>query len=99
MGHYLSELNKVTMELPEEFKEVYKVLELGAKKYGANSWLEGKHFTHRGNHASMSRHLAEAYNWKNTDEESGLDPLLHLACRALMEYTLKKRGLIDEGSE
>lgn len=81
-----------SIELPPEFQDVYKVLDLGAKKYGANSWLEGRHFNHRDNHASMSRHLAEYYMHKNVDDESGLDPLLHLAARALMAYTLKQRG-------
>lgn len=80
------------LELPLEFSHTLKVLEEGAKKYGANSWLEGRHFDPRSNHASMSRHLAEAYMGKDKDEETGLDPLLHLACRALMQYTLRQRG-------
>ncbi len=80
------------MSLPKEFLDVQKVLEFGATKYGRDSWLNGNHFNHRDNHASMSRHLAEAYTGKAEDEESGLDPLLHLACRALMSYTLKQRG-------
>lgn len=80
------------IELPEEFKDVYKVLEHGAKKYGENSWLKGKHFNHKDNTASMFRHLAEHYNHKDADEETGLDPLLHLACRALMAHTVKRRA-------
>ena len=86
----------MAVEIPEEFLHVNKVLAEGAKKYGANGWLTGYHFNHKDNHASMSRHLAEAYNWKEKDEETGLDPLLHLAARSLMLYTLKQRGLIDE---
>jgi hypothetical protein len=78
--------------VPAEFDDILKVLEMGAKKYGANSWLEGMHFNHKDNHASMSRHLAEAYMDVREDHESGLDPLLHLATRALMEYTMRKRG-------
>ena len=79
------------IDYPLEFKDVYKVLDHGAKKYGANSWLSGKHFNHKDNTASMFRHLAEAHNHKVADEETGLDPLLHLACRALMAYTIKRR--------
>lgn len=30
------------------------------------------------------------------DKESGLDPLLHLSCRALMKYTLRQRGIVHE---
>ena len=81
------------IDYPKEFLEVYKVLDIGAKKYGANSWLKGEHFDHRRNCDSLFHHLAEAYNQKEKDEESGLDPLLHLACRSLMAYTLKKRGM------
>ena len=76
----------MNLDLPNEFQDVYKVLDLGALKYGANSWIRGEHFNHRDNHASMSRHLAEAYNFKKEDEESGLDPLLHLACRLILWY-------------
>lgn len=80
------------IKLPEELYHFTKVLDMGAKKYGANSWLRGEHFNHRDNHASMSRHLAEAYMGVEADAESGLDPLLHLATRALMAHTLKQRG-------
>lgn len=82
------------LEYPKEFLDVYKVLDMGATKYGANSWLEGKHFNFRDNHASMCRHLAEHYCNKLVDQESGLDPLLHLAARALMLYTLRQRHKI-----
>lgn len=83
------------LHVPEEFQHILKVLEMGAVKYGANSWLEGRHFTVHANHKSMSHHLLESYREMRKDHESGLDPLLHLATRALMEYTLRSRGLID----
>ena len=97
-ANIVNQLNKKKKELntpiefPIEFAHVFKVLTFGAKKYGANSWLQGKHFNHKDNHASMSRHLAEAYTGKDRDGESNLDPLLHLAARALMQYTLKVRS-------
>ena len=91
---FLIKMEYDNIEFPKEFLDVVKVLDMGAKKYGANSWLKGKDFNHRANHASMSRHLAEHYVKKDKDDESGLDPLLHLACRALMAYTLKRRGLM-----
>lgn len=81
--------------IPPEFKDTDLVLENGAIKYGANSWLKGNHFDVHKNHRSMSHHLLESYREMREDHESGLDPLLHLATRALMEYTLRKRGLID----
>lgn len=82
------------IEIPSEMLDFKQVLEFGASKYGANSWLKGLHFNAKDNHASMSRHLAEAYCGFDKDHESDLDPLLHLACRALMQYTMKKRELI-----
>jgi len=79
------------IELPKEFLDVVKVLEMGAKKYGANSWLKGEHFDSKSNHESMFRHLSKSLCCKDKDSESDLDHLLHLACRALMEYTLRRR--------
>lgn len=77
--------------LPEEFKDVGKVLDAGASKYGEDAWLHGISWSHRSNHESMSRHLAEAYCGVTKDHDTGLHPLLHLAARALMEYTVYKR--------
>ena len=81
------------MEIPDEFGDVVKVLEEGALKYGTNSWLLGKHFNHKDNHASIFRHIAESSTGITQDVETGLHPLLHAACRCLMEYTLVSRGL------
>jgi hypothetical protein len=84
-------------ELPEEFYDILLVMDMGAKKHGHDSWLHGDNpsLESRANYASMSRHLAEAY-FNKLDDESGLDALLHLATRALMKYTRKKRGIDHE---
>lgn len=78
-----------------EFYDVEKVLEMGAKKYAPNDWLksDGKCANIRSMHDSMFHHLAESFCGKLKDGESGLDPLLHLACRALMCYARRKRGI------
>lgn len=81
--------------IPPEFQDIIKVLVMGATKYGANSWLKGNHFDVHKNHKSMSHHLLESYREIRHDHESGLDPLLHLSLRALMEYTLRQRGLVN----
>lgn len=80
-----------------EFYDLVKVLEMGAKKHGMNNWLEvkGKKSSHEEMHNSMFHHLAESFANIRADHESGLDPLLHLACRALMQYTRIKRGLVN----
>lgn len=79
---------------PEEFYDVDLVLKMGAEKYGPNDWLEESHaINHKSNHDSMFHHLAESFTNKGRDFESGLHPLLHLACRALMGHVRFKRGL------
>lgn len=88
---------KEELIVPDEFKDIIKVLEFGATKYGANSWLKGISFDIHKNHKSMAHHLLESYReygLNRPDNESGLDPLLHLACRALMEYTLRARDRV-----
>ena len=84
-------------KLPIDFLDIVSVIENGALKYGSGSYLDtnNESMEHTANHASMSRHLAEAYCGIMHDKQSGLHPLLHLACRALMRYSRIKRGIID----
>lgn len=86
--------NKEKLEVPKEMYDFLKVMEMGAKKYGANNWLDddGHCSDHKSMHASMFRHLAESSAGFTADKESGLHPLLHLAARALMVYTRQKLG-------
>ncbi len=79
----------------EEFYDVVKVLEMGAKKYEADGWLDsdGHGTSHREMHASLFRHLAASCAGIAADNESGLDHLLHVACRALMLYCRKQRNI------
>lgn len=81
-----------------EFMHVLKVLEFGAMKHGNLNWLDanGNKSSHKDMHDSMFHHLAESFSGVRIDPESGLDPLLHLACRALMTYTRIQRGLIHK---
>ncbi len=78
---------------PVEFElAVRDVLEFGIKKgYAADGWLVGDRFDSKSNHASMFRQLAMSTAGQMCDDESHLDHLAHLACRALMEYTLRRR--------
>ena len=83
--------------VPEEFLDVAYVLLNGAEKYGMDSWLS-EHpakFSLRANHESMCRHLAQSHCGITEDTESSLHPLLHLSCRALMEYTRYKKGIVE----
>lgn len=83
------------IDIPEEFLDLVLVIENGAKKHGKGTWLEATNVSlqHNNNHNSMFHHLADSYAKLEADKDSGLDPLLHLACRALMCYTRKKRGI------
>ena len=86
---------KVMEAFQEALKDLEKVLEEGARKHGEGSWLEvaNPSLQHKANCASMFRHLAEVSCKFDVDPESGVDPLLHLACRAMMYYVRKQRGI------
>ncbi len=80
----------------KEFNDVFTVLEFGAKKYELQGWLKEDAYKmgHKDNSDSMFHHLSASFvSEGSTDKESGLNHLLHLACRALMEYTRQKRGI------
>jgi hypothetical protein len=78
---------------PVEFDDVVKVLQHLAStgKYEANGWLEGKDFEMEKNLASIRRHINEYRRGLREDADSKLHPLLHVAYRALMQYTLDAR--------
>lgn len=78
-----------------EMLDFFLIVAMGAKKYEMNGWLkpDGKKCSERSMHDSMFHHLAESSTGDMPDEESGLDPLLHLACRAMMLYTRRQRGI------
>lgn len=94
----LSEVYKIPKEsiVPELF-DFFKIVEFGARKYAANGWLErdGSKTSHVDMHSSMFRHLAQssAMGILSYDEETKLDPLLHLACRSLMMYVRRQRRI------
>ena len=88
---------KLSYELmPTEFDDVVLVLMAGAKKYEARGWEQGKDFENEKNIASIKRHLDAYRKGTSNDSESGLHHLLHVACRALMQYTLDKRASENE---
>lgn len=83
---------------PEEMQDFIKVLQFGIDKgYEPDNWLlpNGKRCSEKDMHDSMFHHLAESFI-KGKDKESGLDPLLHLACRALMLYTRRQKGIVHD---
>lgn len=87
------------VEVPNEMFDFINVMTASANtgKYQPNNWLKREgaiNSDHRAMHSSMFRHLAESSTGGRHDGDTNLDPLLHLACRALMFYTRIKRGLV-----
>ena len=81
--------------VPIEFLEAaIEVFENGAKKYGRHSWENGVHYSHFGNIDSIFHHICDARSGRIYDLDSGIDPMAHAGVRALMSYTLNKRGKI-----
>lgn len=82
---------------PEMF-DFLLVVAMGAKKYAMNNWLaeDGKKSSEWDMHNSMQNHWSDSatYGPNARDTESKLDPLLHLATRALMLYTRRQRNII-----
>ena len=96
---WANKVNREALRLPAEMEDWKKILEAGAKKYGANNWLEadGKNSDEKSMHASLFRHLAKSSaNPGSLDEDSGLDHLLNVACRALMLYTRRRKGIVHK---
>lgn len=70
------------------FEEVLKVMEFGAQKYGADSWLtpQGSTSSKKDMFKSMCSHAAEYFAGHTKDAETGLHPSLHGACRNIMAF-------------
>lgn len=84
--------------MPVEFDDIVLVLMNGAEKYEAHGWENGVAFEKDANLASIRRHENDYKAGIIVDKDSGLHPLLHVACRAMMQYTLDKRAKNDKDS-
>lgn len=91
----------IHLNIPMEMFDFVKVMEFGAEKHGASNFLEknGRKSDRAQMYQSLSNHLEGWKAGEKRDHESGLHPLLHLACRALMMYTREKRRLVHELDE
>ncbi|WP_196794021.1 MULTISPECIES: dATP/dGTP diphosphohydrolase domain-containing protein [Bartonella] len=88
---------KARVELipPLALIEIGKVLEFGAKKYGANNWRNGMHWSRF--HGAALRHLLAWFGGEHKDAESDLSHLAHAACCILflMECEAQQIGHDD----
>lgn len=64
---------------PQPLSDVNRVLEFGAKKYGANNWQKVDNAQERYFNAAM-RHLLAWQSGELLDDESGLPHLAHAQC-------------------
>lgn len=81
------------------FKDVVLPLVIGAEKgYPLDNWKQpnGIGSSHKENCASMFRHLAEHSVGQDKVHDADIDPLLCVACRALMAYYRKTHGIIND---
>lgn len=68
-------------------EHVVKVLEYGADRYGAQNWQNVERGQCRYAEA-LQRHLIAWWEGEDTDEESGLPHIAHVACNALFLVAL-----------
>jgi LytS/YehU family sensor histidine kinase len=103
MTHPVNEIeDTVRKEVRELLQDVESDLYLnmlkGAIKHGTSSWKDPNNISlsHKPNHSSIFRHLAESYSGKQADDDSGLHPAVHLVTRGLMLLYRNKRGIGNE---
>lgn len=78
-----------TVTFPTEVLEALKIVTImGAKKHGANNWMDKDNpsMQKRANYKSIAGHALDAYSGITEDHESGLDPRIHAAWRLLADY-------------
>lgn len=75
--------------------EVAKVMTFGKKKYGANNWRQGIHWTRI--IAAVLRHIFSWLGGETYDPETKLNHLAHAACGLfmLLEYAITHQELDD----
>ncbi|WP_308219238.1 dATP/dGTP diphosphohydrolase domain-containing protein [Bartonella machadoae] len=80
---------------PSTLIEIGKVLEFGAKKYGANNWRNGMDWSRF--YGAALRHLFAWFGGETKDGESDLSHLAHAVCCLvfLMECEAKQIGHDD----
>jgi len=84
----------VLVELADVMEQVYKVVELGADKYGVNNWAKDIGTEHapvflKNNDKSILRHYFDS---NTEDEESHCHPLAHAIVRMMYRMAYKIRA-------
>lgn len=86
---------KLPLELlpTDALEEVARVLQFGAKKYGARNWEKGISFTRL--LGALFRHAFAWLRGEDKDPETGLSHMAHAACETLFALAFELRGRTD----
>lgn len=87
---YNSGKPKLSMLDPDFIEEMAKAMMFGENKYARDNWRLGTNYSEILD--GIGRHLNDRIRGKVVDDESGLSPLAHLACRAMFLYYYEKHG-------
>ena len=93
----IQKMDELGIELPEELFDVLDIFIMGAKKHGANSYLEPGVFTEK-RLASIFRHLVKVSGLKEQSLCAGLYQAIALVEERLLYCTVKQENLLDEES-
>ena len=80
---------------PEFLEGTARVLEFGARKYGARNWEAGMHWSRP--FAALMRHMWAWWRGDRADHETGMSHLWHAACclMFLIAYEARQTGKDD----
>ena len=91
------DMGKERMDLipPQLIKEVARVLEFGAQKYGDYNWYGGIKYNRM--YAAAMRHMLAFWEGEDCDPESGIHHLAHAATNLafLLQFISEYRGGLD----
>lgn len=90
---------KLPLELPpyDAIREIAKVLQFGAKKYGANNWRKGLSYSRL--FGALMRHLWAWWLGEDKDPETGFSHLAHAGCCLLFLLHFVLRNAPDNRKE
>lgn len=71
---------------PHFLMDMASVLKGGEEKYGERNWMKENGLPWEALSDSMMRHVLEFNSGESHDKDSGLHPLVHVACNAMMLY-------------
>ena len=95
MGKIDENKEPITAMFANALKDMEKVVDFGGQKHGYGSWKDPDNpsLQRKANFASINRHISQGFCCDSRDLDTGVHHYLHAACRLLMEYERKVRGI------